>query len=832
MKTYRRHLWTLVLSLLLPFFLAAQSNQYLHFDKIDDFVQLPNASQYVTNAAGLTMTGWFYCDQLAYGQGMMGLRGASQGFYMIILNNGSIECRYISSAGFHEYVAPNNTIIPQIWQHFAFVFDGSTIKLYQNGILKGSSAASGAITNPAISFAIGKSILAGFNFVYGGRIDEITLWNKALTQVEVQDMIDNELAGTEPDLQLYYKFNQGVPGGDNTSITDLVCEIGSGTRDADLMNFALIGDSSNFGGTLNPGFQAISFPQIANKLVSDPPFYITASATSGLPVSFQIMTGPATITDSLITLTGDSGQVLVKATQPGGGPYSPAVPVINSFHVLNPATHLPDIEVRSPLPGQVIVPTLRPIQLAAISTIEFPELFSVQGVSFTIDGNTIPAYDHGNGHYTAWWTPPAYGPYTILINATNNFNHTATLPVSITITPDTADMDVTAVQGVWLNSGLITETVEADLPSYVGAFNQIIGTLEVSCPTGGCGEWDRVASVEAKGHDGVWHEIIRYITPFGTACTHNIDLTDYMSLLQGRIAFRLNCATLDNGYIYDFTLHYKAGFPNHCYSSVFNIWNDDYPFGDYANLQPVQTCNFSYPDNTVASTLKLVSTGHGWGDLNTYNAAEFYEATHHIWVNNQETFEQHNWKICNPNPDGCQPQNGTWYHPRAGWCPGSIAPWFDYNMTPYISTSAVELKYVFYPDYLDLCHPNNPNCVTGVTCDDCSDGFNPFLAVACNLVCFADSPILEGIHDDYSVTNANISIYPNPSSGIITIKDMKPGLSTSYQVQILTPGGRVVKAFLWDGQEKELDFSNLSKGMYFFKVLSYKGMGIKKFILQ
>ena len=57
--------------------LMAQSNQYLHFDRVDDFVVLDNASQYVSGTNKLTIAGWFYCDQLAYGQGYMGFRSGT-----------------------------------------------------------------------------------------------------------------------------------------------------------------------------------------------------------------------------------------------------------------------------------------------------------------------------------------------------------------------------------------------------------------------------------------------------------------------------------------------------------------------------------------------------------------------------------------------------------------------------------------------------------------------------------------------------------------------------------------------------------------------------------
>ncbi|MDD5695402.1 MAG: LamG domain-containing protein, partial [Bacteroidales bacterium] len=311
-----------------PGLIMSQTNQYLHFDRIDDFVQLVNASQYFSGSNQLSLTGWFNCDELAYGQGYMGFRAGSgtAEFYLIQLSNGVMECRLVTTAGFHEYVAPANTIIPQVWQHIAWIYDGSAITLYVNGNFIGSKAASGNFVGETVNFGIGKSLLGGFNFVYGGKIDEISAWNIALTQTQIQDMMNDELTGTEEGLQLYYKFNQGDPGGDNTAITKLICEIGDGERDADLLNFAMTGETSNFNGELDPGYQAISFPQIPNHLVTDPSFEIVAAATSGLEVIFEVLYGPATMDGNIVNLTGASGEVAIEASQPGNEVFDPAEP--------------------------------------------------------------------------------------------------------------------------------------------------------------------------------------------------------------------------------------------------------------------------------------------------------------------------------------------------------------------------------------------------------------------------------------------------------------------------------------------------------------------------
>lgn len=816
----------------------AQTNQYLHFDRVDDYVELQNGSQFIANSNEITMAGWFYTDQLAYGQGMMSIRAGGSGtgeMYLIQLADGILECRLITTDGFHQYVAPAFSILPETWQHVAWVYNGSSVTLYLDGVLHGSTPATGLITTSSKPFTIGKTLLGGFNFVFGGRADEVSLWSKALSAEDLQEMMANELVGDEDGLELYYKFNQGVPGEDNTSVLKLESEVEAADADADLVNFALDGDASNFLGELDNSFQAITFPQIPNKLISDVPFQVPASASSGLPVSLEIVSGPASINGDIITLDGTPGEVIVKASQPGDGTFDPASDLFNSFQVIDPNENVPFVDARSPLAGDVYVPELKAIQLAAISNIEYPELFSVTALKFQINGEEIVPKDWGNEHYTAWWTPPAYGMYDLQIISTNNFGADAVETVSINIVDQASDMIVTAVDQVWadINNGAVE--VEAELPSYLGAFDNITGFLTIECPAGGCDPWDRISGLEVKAHNGEWIEIIRYITPYGVACASMIDLTDFMSALQGKIRFRVYLGTLGNGFLYSLGLEYAPGVPTYPYSSISEIWRQTYDFGNPDNLQPVPQFDFTFPGNAQAATLKLVSSGHGWGDNNSGNAAEFHEDTHHIWVDGAQTFEQHNWMDCNPNPDGCSPQNGTWFFDRAGWCPGAIAPWFDYNMTPFIANGQAQMDYVFDEDYVDMCHPNNPDCVSGVTCDNCNDGFNPHLIVSSYLITLGDEPIegsgttgIEELLEDQLA----FQVYPNPASDILNIR-FTEAIGKS-DLKIYNSVGQLVEFVEMDftALKNTIDISHLPQGVYSVEVRTEDSAGVRKIVIE
>jgi hypothetical protein len=85
--------------------------------------------------------------------------------------------------------------------------------------------------------------------------------------------------------------------------------------------------------TANKVSQTISFDALPNHLTGDAPFALTASASSGLPVTFTLVDGPATLSGSTVTLLGASGTVTVRASQAGNGIYSPADDVTRSFTV-------------------------------------------------------------------------------------------------------------------------------------------------------------------------------------------------------------------------------------------------------------------------------------------------------------------------------------------------------------------------------------------------------------------------------------------------------------------------------------------------------------------
>ncbi|MEO0900374.1 MAG: PQQ-dependent sugar dehydrogenase [Bacteroidota bacterium] len=84
-------------------------------------------------------------------------------------------------------------------------------------------------------------------------------------------------------------------------------------------------------------YQAIDFPEIPDQLTSTPSITLNATSSSGLPVSYSVVSGPATIAGNTLNLTGSEGYVVVEASQDGNGNLA-AAPVVQRKFFVSPST--------------------------------------------------------------------------------------------------------------------------------------------------------------------------------------------------------------------------------------------------------------------------------------------------------------------------------------------------------------------------------------------------------------------------------------------------------------------------------------------------------------
>jgi len=94
-------------------------------------------------------------------------------------------------------------------------------------------------------------------------------------------------------------------------------------------------DPTSFSRSLvvNKASQTITLEPLTDVYTNTSPFIINAQASSGLPLTYTIISGPATINDNIVTLDGIIGLVEIEIGQDGNANYEAAETISGSFNV-------------------------------------------------------------------------------------------------------------------------------------------------------------------------------------------------------------------------------------------------------------------------------------------------------------------------------------------------------------------------------------------------------------------------------------------------------------------------------------------------------------------
>ena len=214
----------------------------LSFDGVNDKVTVAdNNALDLTN--NYTMEAWIYPRAFPWLGGIISKyhSNSSNGYHLRLSHAGNSR-----GLSFDEMITADNILTANTWYHVAAVNNNGTRKLYVNGVevaLTGTPTTVVANSDPLI---IGRDFDGGnAGRFFNGDIDEVRLWNFAKTEAQVVAQKDISLTGSESNLVLYYNFNQGTPGGNNTSITT-VSNLASGSYTGTLNGFDRTSTSSNF----------------------------------------------------------------------------------------------------------------------------------------------------------------------------------------------------------------------------------------------------------------------------------------------------------------------------------------------------------------------------------------------------------------------------------------------------------------------------------------------------------------------------------------------------------------------------------------------------------
>lgn len=170
------------------------------FDGNDDYINIINN---VSNYTSITIAGWFKDlntdgHVVGIGEGTVSarfyVRGADTSFFQI--NNAS---------GTNYNVYSNSNLADGTWHYFVGVYNNSNIKLYIDGVLQTDVKTLTGKLYPTDEINIG-----GLNDIgsFNGSIDEVRIWNRALSQSEITQEMNSANPVNGNSLVSSYSFEQ------------------------------------------------------------------------------------------------------------------------------------------------------------------------------------------------------------------------------------------------------------------------------------------------------------------------------------------------------------------------------------------------------------------------------------------------------------------------------------------------------------------------------------------------------------------------------------------------------------------------------------------------
>lgn len=243
-----KNFYSLIAALLLGTTLFSQNTNALHFDGVDDYISFPSGG--VSGANSRTVEAWIRtdanCNPSAGGVQQtivdMGIFGTGTRYTLNLLWGNSIRIE-VGGSGLSATQAVNDST----WHHVVAVYKNNAVtkhRLYIDGAQVATGNLSTTMNTSAGGLVIGRRT-DGTNY-FEGDIDEVRVWNTALTTAQIQARYQQELCGIQNfgSLKHYYKLNQGTPDGSNTF--NYTAPDAKGTNDGTLQGFALSGSSSNW----------------------------------------------------------------------------------------------------------------------------------------------------------------------------------------------------------------------------------------------------------------------------------------------------------------------------------------------------------------------------------------------------------------------------------------------------------------------------------------------------------------------------------------------------------------------------------------------------------
>jgi hypothetical protein len=172
-----------------PTWVTGHSGLAIHLNGTSDWCTVPSTTSLDLHGP-LTLSAWVRPERLGTGYIVKKAAfGSVNGYELSLSAAGKVFVRFNQATSGDTYRINSVTSYPSYgttWIHVAATFDGATLRLYVNGVQEGSLAAPAPASN---TLAVGIGAQADGVSPFQGVIDDVGIWNRALSPAEIQGLV-------------------------------------------------------------------------------------------------------------------------------------------------------------------------------------------------------------------------------------------------------------------------------------------------------------------------------------------------------------------------------------------------------------------------------------------------------------------------------------------------------------------------------------------------------------------------------------------------------------------------------------------------------------------
>ncbi len=167
----------------------------ISFNGINNYIDMEDALN--LNTSGFTVSAWIKRDVNSVNKSILSKRdtdysASNRGYDFRITNTGHLNVRWKNSSGVSQELTSSVQIPINVWHNIAVIYNGTTATLYIDGVADTSSALSAPATSTH-SFLVGAAGKGTITDFFHGGIDEVRVWNTALTVDQLRFVMNQEI---------------------------------------------------------------------------------------------------------------------------------------------------------------------------------------------------------------------------------------------------------------------------------------------------------------------------------------------------------------------------------------------------------------------------------------------------------------------------------------------------------------------------------------------------------------------------------------------------------------------------------------------------------------